>query len=109
MNHDYLFQHYVRNIHDIQIFFLTIYSISKIALSMKITTLLFYWNLVNYHKIANFKDADWWYIIELYDLWGWEKLQFCVQVFTMDIELQELSHTRNKLSVLYCDMTEVEL
>ena len=38
-----------------------------------------------------------------------EKLQFCVQVFIVDIELQELTEAGGKPCVLYYDMTESEL
>lgn len=38
-----------------------------------------------------------------------KKLQFCVQVFISDIELQELTHAGGKTWLLYCDMTEAEL
>ena len=49
------------------------------------------------------------YIIDSYDLRRQEKLQFCVQVFIADIELQAMTHAEGKPGVLYCDMTEVEL
>ena len=38
-----------------------------------------------------------------------KKLQFCVQVFVADTELQELTHAGGKPCVLYCNMTEAEL
>ena len=49
------------------------------------------------------------YIIDSYALRRREKLQFCVQVFIADIELQELTHAEGKPGVLYRDMTEAEL
>ena len=49
------------------------------------------------------------YIIDSHDLRRREKLQFCVQVFIADIELQELTHAEDRACVLYCDMTEAEL
>ena len=49
------------------------------------------------------------YVIDSYDLRRREKLQFCVQVFISDMELQELTHVEGKPCALYCDMTAAEL
>ena len=49
------------------------------------------------------------YIIDSYHLRRREKLQFCVQAFITNIELQELTHAGGKPCVLCCDMTEAPL
>ena len=47
------------------------------------------------------------YIIDSYD--SRDDRQFCVQIFVVDIEFQDMIHEGSKLSVLYCDVTKTEL
>ena len=68
-----------------------------------------HWNVANYYlMIRSFKRCIL-LNIDSYDLQRRAKQQFCVQVFVVDIELQELTHAGDKPCVLYCDMTETEL
>ena len=61
-------------------------------------------NVANYHKIHSFKRCIFFKdIIDSYDFRRREKLEFCVQVFVADIQLQELTRIGGKPCVRYYD------